>query len=70
MAEAATGDALQEGVFLEILQNSHLCQSLFFNKVAGQPFFTKERLNIETQFSKKTKENQTMNLLLKDDTWL
>ena len=31
---------------------------------------TKERLNIETQFSKKTKENQKMNLLLKDDTWL
>ena len=38
MAEAATGDALQEGVFLEILQNSHQRQSLFFNKVAGQPF--------------------------------
>ena len=38
MSEAATGDVLQEGVFLEILQNLHLCQSLFFNKVAGQPF--------------------------------
>ena len=36
MPEAATGDVLQEGVFLEILQNPHLCQSIFFNKVTGQ----------------------------------
>ena len=36
--EAATGGVLLKKVFLEISQNSqqkHLCQSLFFNKVAG-----------------------------------
>ena len=34
-AEAATRGFLCKKLFLEISQNSQLCQSLFFNKVAG-----------------------------------
>ena len=49
LTEAATEGALQKKVFLEISQNSqekHLCQRLFFNKVAGQVcnFIKKESL--------------------------
>ena len=38
MPEAAAEDVLQEVVFLAKFTGKHLCQSLFFNKVAGQPF--------------------------------
>ena len=35
LLEAGTGGVLLEKVFLEILQNYHSWQSLFFNKIAG-----------------------------------